>query len=193
MPEADGEVVWSWRLDAGVKFAEVVFAGDGDKPARSPGRARRKPLKPSACGNAGLFRCTRGDYARVLCFISHARLRVHWAPGIPHALEGRRNRQTSGGCRRENANPCLRNDDLNTGCLKNRIHSRTRPFRSLPPCGGGRGRGWRHRDCVRWRDDDRDCPCGPLSPTPRASFARLDPTRGAGVHCRCRAIRARPA
>ena len=23
-PEADGEVVWSWRLDAGVKFAEVV-------------------------------------------------------------------------------------------------------------------------------------------------------------------------
>src|SRR6266446_8910361 len=34
----------------------------------------------------GLLRCTCGDYARVLCFISHARLRVHWAPGIPCAL-----------------------------------------------------------------------------------------------------------
>jgi len=34
----------------------------------------------------------RGDYARVLCFISHARLRVRRAPGIPHALcfQGRR-------------------------------------------------------------------------------------------------------
>src|SRR6266566_6298364 len=34
----------------------------------------------------GLLRCTCGDYARVLCFISHARLWVHWAPGIPCAL-----------------------------------------------------------------------------------------------------------
>jgi hypothetical protein len=33
--------------------------GDGGKRARSPGRARHKPLKPSACGNAGRFRCTR--------------------------------------------------------------------------------------------------------------------------------------
>src|ERR1700686_914452 len=42
--------------------------------------------KTIACGNAGLFRWTCGDYARVLHLISHARLRVHWAPGIPHAL-----------------------------------------------------------------------------------------------------------
>jgi hypothetical protein len=28
-------------------------ASDGGKKARSPGRARRKPLKPFACGNAG--------------------------------------------------------------------------------------------------------------------------------------------
>src|ERR1700694_483400 len=34
----------------------------------------------------GLFRCTCGDYARVLHLISHARLRVHWAPGFPCAL-----------------------------------------------------------------------------------------------------------
>src|ERR1700694_1009446 len=31
-------------------------ADDGGKKARSPRRARRKPLKPSACGNAGLLR-----------------------------------------------------------------------------------------------------------------------------------------
>jgi hypothetical protein len=30
--------------------------------------------------------CNRGDHARVLCFISHARLRVQRAPGMPHAL-----------------------------------------------------------------------------------------------------------
>jgi hypothetical protein len=52
---------------AGVKSAEVVvsrtgsdqaiqFADDGDKTNSSPGRARHKPLKPSACGNAGLIR-----------------------------------------------------------------------------------------------------------------------------------------
>src|ERR1700687_215590 len=34
----------------------------------------------------GLLRCTCGDYARALHLISHARLRVHWAPGIPCAL-----------------------------------------------------------------------------------------------------------
>ena len=45
----------------------------------------RKPLR---AGMPGDFRWTRGDYARVL-FTLHARLRVHWAPGIPHALLGR--------------------------------------------------------------------------------------------------------
>src|SRR5437868_12311867 len=45
--KADGEGVWSWHPDAGVKFAEVISADDGGKRARSPGRARRKPLTPS--------------------------------------------------------------------------------------------------------------------------------------------------
>jgi hypothetical protein len=40
--EADGEVVWSWRPDAGVKLAEQSV-DDGGKRARSPGRARYKP------------------------------------------------------------------------------------------------------------------------------------------------------
>jgi hypothetical protein len=34
--EADGEIVWSWRPDAGVKSA-IRSAGDGGKKARSPG------------------------------------------------------------------------------------------------------------------------------------------------------------
>ena len=42
--------------------------------------------KPIARGMPGDFRCDRGDYARVLHLISHMRLRVHWAPGIPCAL-----------------------------------------------------------------------------------------------------------
>ncbi len=61
--DADGEVVWSWRPDAGAKRAERS-ARDGGKKARSPGRVRRKPLKPSrregrmfgqACGDCRLL------------------------------------------------------------------------------------------------------------------------------------------
>ena len=47
---------------------------------------REVSRKTIARGMPGLLRCDRGDYARVLCFISHARLRVHRAPGIPCAL-----------------------------------------------------------------------------------------------------------
>jgi hypothetical protein len=50
---ADGEVVWSWRPDAGAKFAKTRFArlaGDGGKKARFTGRftgeITYKPLKP---------------------------------------------------------------------------------------------------------------------------------------------------
>ena len=44
---ADAEVVWSWHPDADAKLARDDLAGDGGKKARAPGRARRKPLKPS--------------------------------------------------------------------------------------------------------------------------------------------------
>jgi hypothetical protein len=41
---ADGEAVWSWHPDAGVKFLRNKFlSDDGGKKARSPGRARSKP------------------------------------------------------------------------------------------------------------------------------------------------------
>jgi hypothetical protein len=42
----------------------------------------RKPLRGECPGD---FRHDRGDYACVF-FISHARLRARWAPGIPRAL-----------------------------------------------------------------------------------------------------------
>jgi hypothetical protein len=40
---ADGEVVWSWRPDAGVKLPRSLLGSEGGKKARSPGRARSKP------------------------------------------------------------------------------------------------------------------------------------------------------
>src|SRR3954451_20467933 len=45
MLAADGEVVWSSLPDAGVKLVKRS-TNDGDKRARSPGRARSNPLKP---------------------------------------------------------------------------------------------------------------------------------------------------
>jgi hypothetical protein len=42
---ADGEVVWSWRPDAGAKFAKTLsrLAGDGGKQARFTGETTYKP------------------------------------------------------------------------------------------------------------------------------------------------------
>ena len=42
---ADGEVVWSWRRDPGVKRV-VSPAGDGGKKGRFPGESTKQPLKP---------------------------------------------------------------------------------------------------------------------------------------------------
>src|SRR5258708_36867031 len=61
---ADGEVVWSWHPLLVSSLAEVLSAQPGArshsirgamvaKRNSSPRRARRKPLKPFACGNAG--------------------------------------------------------------------------------------------------------------------------------------------
>jgi hypothetical protein len=65
-------------------------AGDGGKKARSPGRARYKPLKPLRAGMPG----DPGVpvVATLVCHHPlHTRLRVQRAPGIPHALFGARN------------------------------------------------------------------------------------------------------
>src|SRR5439155_12928495 len=42
--EAYGEVVWSWRRDAGAKFLRsTLLRDDGDNKPAPPGRARSKP------------------------------------------------------------------------------------------------------------------------------------------------------
>src|SRR6266851_3177111 len=53
---------------------------------RSPGRARNKPLKPLRAGMPG--ESGEPSVTTLVCSLhhSHARLRVHWALGIPHAL-----------------------------------------------------------------------------------------------------------
>jgi hypothetical protein len=69
-------------------------ASDGDKKARSPGRARRKPLKPLRAGMPG---CSGGPVvtnARVY-YTTRAAAGAS-APGIPHALMGRKVHQRLG-------------------------------------------------------------------------------------------------
>src|SRR5258706_15446980 len=68
---------------------------------------REVSRKTIARGMPGDFRCDRGDYARAL-FLLRARLRVHWAPGIPCALyfqSGETILHNSGKSRREIAEP----------------------------------------------------------------------------------------
>jgi hypothetical protein len=78
--------------------------GDGGKTARSPGRSRSKPLKPLRAGMPGDFRCLRCEYScAFLLHHAHTRLRVHWAPGIPHALRAEGSWHTSDASRREPA------------------------------------------------------------------------------------------
>jgi hypothetical protein len=67
----------------------AISADDGGKRARSPGRARNKPLKPLRAGMPGDSRWTCGDDPCALP-TSHAGLWVQRAPGIPHALNGRK-------------------------------------------------------------------------------------------------------
>jgi hypothetical protein len=54
---ADGEVVWSWRSDAGAKLAKTLMrlADDGGNQAWSPGRSRinRKTIAQGRPGVLG--------------------------------------------------------------------------------------------------------------------------------------------
>jgi hypothetical protein len=63
-----------------------ISADDGGKRARSPGRARRKPLKPLRAGtpgDSGVLVVTR---VRFYQYKVHTRPRVQRASGVPHAL-----------------------------------------------------------------------------------------------------------
>src|ERR1035438_1375884 len=78
---ADGEGVWSWRPDAGAKFLRSkLLRDDGGKRARSPGRARRKPLKPSR--REGRMIRPHLWLCRVLPFM-HAERGCALAPAVP--------------------------------------------------------------------------------------------------------------
>ena len=45
-PEADGEVVWSWLPDAGVKSALKQVADDGGKQSPVTGESTKETVKP---------------------------------------------------------------------------------------------------------------------------------------------------
>jgi len=55
-----------------------------------------KPLKPLRAGTPGESGCNRGDCARVLYFILHARLRVRWHPAFPTPSLGGEFKHTPG-------------------------------------------------------------------------------------------------
>src|ERR1700724_3681496 len=74
--------------DASTPASSLVDAtpqDDGDKKARSPGRARNKPLKPLRAGMPGVSGCTRG-HDPCAFYLLHTGLRAQLTPGIPHAL-----------------------------------------------------------------------------------------------------------
>ena len=92
---ADGKAVWFWHpllvLNSRRRVGPTGRRQDLNPRMTVTRRIRRRgergiSRKTIARGMPGLLRCTCGDYARVLHLISHARLRVHWAPGIPCAL-----------------------------------------------------------------------------------------------------------
>jgi hypothetical protein len=86
---ADGEVVWSWRSDAGAKLAKTLMrlADDGGNQAWSPGRSRisRNPLR-----REGRMIGSHLWFCRVL--FSARGPWVRSAPGLPCALCLRRDK-----------------------------------------------------------------------------------------------------
>jgi hypothetical protein len=109
-------------------------ASDGDKKARSPGRVRRKPLKP-------LRREGRTASAEPVCscafpcFHLHARPRVQRAPGFPCALfskrAGRKDKTSRENTRR----------DSEVATQRSRSHARYLPSLHALLRVAGRGRG----------------------------------------------------
>src|SRR5262249_40245881 len=96
MLRAYGEVVWSWRPLAGVKSVRSAMSALAGrtccdlqatvtKTSWTPGRARRKPLKPLR--GEGRDDPVEPVVTMLVCFhLPHARLRVQRAPGFPCAL-----------------------------------------------------------------------------------------------------------
>jgi hypothetical protein len=75
--EADGEVVWSRRPDAGVNTATTLTrcAGDGDNKARFTRESTKETVKTNRAGSAGMFGGPVVTCLRAFLFL-HARLRA---------------------------------------------------------------------------------------------------------------------
>jgi hypothetical protein len=85
--EADGEVVWSWHLDADAKLALIASAialmTETIKPdLRGGTKETVKTIARGMPGDSGVTVVT----TLVCFFILHTRLRARSAPGIPCAL-----------------------------------------------------------------------------------------------------------
>jgi hypothetical protein len=106
---ADGEVVRSWRSDAGAKVVKTLsrLTGDGGNQAWPPRRARRKPLKP-LCREGRVSSAEPVVLPRA--FLLHADHGCQPVPGLPCALslsEGLAFAKLGRRRRRENARPWL--------------------------------------------------------------------------------------
>jgi len=81
---ADGEVVWSWRPDAGVKLAEI-FCRRQWQESPVTGESAKETVKTIARGKPVESGVTVVTTSCAHLFL-HARLRVQRAPGFPCAL-----------------------------------------------------------------------------------------------------------
>jgi len=82
-----------WRQVCGVKSVQPGL--DKTYPhatvAKEPGHQEHEiSRKTIACGNVGRFRCTRCYSCAFYHYQVHTRPRVQRAPGVPHALFGRK-------------------------------------------------------------------------------------------------------
>src|SRR3981081_1301509 len=101
-----------WRKASGVKSAQPgldknISVGDGGKTARSPGRARRKPLKPlraGTSGDSGVLVVTRVRSTTTKCTRGRG---CNGHPAFPTPSLGGRFINASGAWRGESANVCL--------------------------------------------------------------------------------------
>jgi len=106
------------------------------------GESTKETVKTIARGMPDDFRCDRGDYARVLCFLLHARLRRIVRPAFPAPSQGKRTMHNSGESRRGNARSCLQATTL----FDNRIGKICTKIELSYPPPPGEGESSTHRD-----------------------------------------------
>jgi hypothetical protein len=113
-----------------------ISVGDGDKQAWSPGRARRKPLKPLRAGTSGDSGVLVYSCASLPMQSAHEAAGATGIRRSPRPLLGGRFINGSGASRGEGVKVCASNDSVIPGCATWR-----RPGIHTP----GRGYGFRAR------------------------------------------------